>query len=399
LVNSGARNAKSGNAQGQQRKARAVLCMLKTNIHDHTVFRIRLDELRTLVETLGMEVVGEFVQTEPRPFPRFFMGKGKVEEIGGFVKGHDVDVVVMYNIINSSQKLNLIRAFHCDVVDRYEVILEIFDKNASDNVSRLQIEAARLQKLTPYFKLATAERFRHDRPFFLSMGEYAYHSQLRELTSRQAKLRGQIEALKKEKRQQIRKRRSLGFPLICIAGYYNAGKTSLFNALTGDSKLVTPLPFTTLSSKYQRRYVDAETTLLFIDSIGFVIDLDPRLIQSFELNLEDMRSADLVLLVLEINDPVVKLRIKLLEGIRLLNDIGIPREKIIIVLNKIDLAPKLAGTISETLEIERLEIPWTIVSAKDRTNLDGLIGLITGRLRQLREPQKIEEKATVVESS
>jgi len=373
--------------------------MLKTNIHDHTVFRIRLDELRILVETLGMEVVGEFVQIEPRPFPRFFIGKGKVEEIGGFVKGHDVDVVVMYNIIKSSQKLNLIRAFHCDVVDRYEVILEIFDKNASDNVSRLQIEAARLEKLTPYFKLATAERFRHDRPFFLSMGEYAYHSQLRELTSRKAKLREQIEALKMEKRQQIRKRRSLGFPLVCIAGYYNAGKTRLFNALTGDSKLVTPLPFTTLSSKYQRRYVDAETTLLFIDTIGFVIDLDPRLIQSFELNLEDMRSADLVLLVLEIDDPVMKLRIKLLEGIRLLNDIGIPREKIIIVFNKIDLAPKLAGTIGETLEMEHLEIPWTIVSAKDRTNLDGLIGLIIGRLRQLRESPKIEEKAAIVESS
>ncbi|MFQ6052769.1 MAG: GTPase [Candidatus Bathyarchaeia archaeon] len=376
--------------------------MLKTNVHDHRVHRIKLDELRRLVETLGLEVVGEFVQTRHRPFARYHIGSGKVKELRSYIEEHKIDLAVFYNILKSSQKLNLIRALDCDVVDRYEVTLEIFDKMASDNLSKLQIEAARLDKLAPYFKLSASIRYLNDRPFFRSMGEYAFHSQLRELTRRQARIRERIERLKKEKRRRIRRRRSLGYPTVCISGFYNAGKSSLFNAMTGDRKPVSPQPFTTLSSKYQRRYVDPGDTILFIDTIGFVIDLDPRLIKSFELNLEDIRSADLVLLLLEITDPILTLRIKLLEGVRLLTDIGVPRERIIVVLNKVDLAPGLVETIAEQLDIERLGLPWTAVSAKRRTNLDGLLRLIMERLGQLEEepPSEIrQEKIVAVEES
>jgi GTP-binding protein HflX len=373
--------------------------MLKTNVHDHQVYRLKLDELRRLVETLGIEVVGDIVQSRHRSFAKYYVGSGKVKEIHRFVQRHDVNLVVFYNIIRSSQKLNLIRALGCDVVDRYELTLEIFDRMSSDNLSKLQIEAARLEKLAPYFKLEASLRYHNDRPFFRSMGEYAFHSQLRELTRRQARTREEIKALVKENRQRIMKRRRLGYPTICIAGYYNAGKTSLFNALTGDSKPVSDSPFTTLSSKYQRRFVDHETTLLFIDTIGFVIDLDPRLIKSFELNLEDMRSADLVVLLLEITDPLLTLRIKLAEGIRLLREMEVPRERIIVVFNKTDLAPDLADTIPYELGVEHHGLPWTIVSAKERTNLDGLLGLIIDRLEELREPPAqavTEEKVETV---
>ena len=374
--------------------------MLKTNVHDHKVFRLKLNELKRLVETLDVEVVGDVVQSRHRPFAKFHVGSGKVKEIRRQVQRHDVSLVVFYNILRSSQKLNLIRALGVDVVDRYEVTLEIFDQMSSDNLSKLQIEAARLAKLAPYFRLEANLRYHNDRPFFRSMGEYAFHSQMRELTRRQARIRDQIQALAKEKRQRIRKRRRLGFPTICIAGYYNAGKTSLFNALTGDSKPVSDKPFTTLSSKYQRRYVDHETTLLFIDSIGFVIDLDPRLIKSFELNLEDMRSADLVILLLDITDSVLTLRIKISEGIRLLREMEIPRENIVVVFNKTDLAPGLVDTIEEELAMDRLSLPWTMVSAKERTNLDGLLKFITGRLKEMGEssvPPEAEEKVETVE--
>jgi len=373
--------------------------MLKTNIHDHAVYRIRLDELRSLVETLGLEIVGEVVQTRRRPFARYHVGSGKVKELRRYVERHGIDIVVFYNILRSSQKLNLIRAIGCDVVDRYEVTLEIFDRMASDNLSKIQIEAARLEKLAPYFKLEASIRYHNEKAFFRSMGEYAFHSQLRELTRRQARIRDQIEALKKEKRLRIRKRRELGYPTICISGFYNAGKTRLFNALTGDSKPVSPLPFTTLSSKYQRRFIDHETTLLFIDTIGFVIDLDPRLIQSFELNLEDIRSADLVLLLLEVTDPPFTLRLKLLEGIRLLTGIGVSRDQIIIVFNKIDLPSEPVQDLEEELGLERLGLPWTAVSAEDNTNLDGLLEVILHRLKQLEGaelPTVEEEKVATV---
>jgi GTP-binding protein HflX len=377
-------------------EGRAVLCMLKTDVHDHTMYKIRLEELRHLVETLGLEILGEFIQTRSHPYSRYLIGRGKMEEIKRFVREKNINLVVFYNILTSSQKLNLIRELGCDVVDRYEVTLEIFDRMASDNLSRLQIEAARLEKLAPYFKLEASLRFRNEHPFFRSMGEYAYHSRLREITRRQAKIRDRIETLKREKRRRIQKRRGLGYPIICISGFYNAGKTSLFNALTGEDKPVSPKPFTTLSSKYQRRYLEEGKTLLFIDTIGFVLDLDPRLIKSFELNLEDIRGADLVLLLLEINDPLQTLRMKLREGVRLLSDIGIPSDRIIIVFNKLDLAPERGESIGDELPLHLLGIPWIAVSAKERLNLDSLLQLILRRLEEMEKPE-LEAVATVEE--
>jgi GTP-binding protein HflX len=365
--------------------------MLKTNVHDHTVFRLKLDELKQLVETLGIEVIGDVVQSRHRPFAKFHIGSGKVKEIQKLARRRNVNIIVFYNLLRSSQKLNLIRAIGVDVVDRYEVTLEIFDQMASDNLSKLQIEAARLEKLAPYFKLEANFRYRNDRAFFRSMGEYAFHSQMRELTRRQAANKRDIQKLLKEKRQRIRKRRGLGFPTVCVAGYYNAGKTSLFNALTGDDKLVSDKPFTTLSSKYQRRFVDHETTLLFIDTIGFVIDLDPRLIKSFELNLEDLRSADMVILLMDVTDPLLTLRIKLAEGVRLLREMDIPREKIVIVFNKIDLQPEAVDTLGEELQLERMGLPWTMVSAIERTNLNELLMLLKAQLRKLAEPPEVVE--------
>ena len=378
-------------------KGRAVLCMLKTNVHDHVVYRLKLGELRSLVETLDIEVVGDLVQSRHRPFAKFYVGSGKVKDIRRFVRRHNVNIVVFYNYLRSSQKLNLIRAIGVDVVDRYEVTLEIFDKMSSDSLSKLQIEAARLKKLTPYFKLEANLRYHNDRPFFRSMGEYAFHGQMRELTRRQARIRREIERLVKVNRQRIKNRDDLGYPSICIAGYYNAGKTSLFNAVTGDDKLVSDRPFTTLSSKYQKRYLDHETTLLFIDTIGFVIDVDPNLIKSFELNLEDMRNADLLILLLDISDPILTLQIKLAEGIRLLRQLGIPRERIIVVFNKVDLEPELSDEIGEELGMASLGLPWAVVSAKSRTNINELFNIIRVRLKQQEEPPSLFEPLEKVE--
>ena len=375
--------------KGETRKPRAVLCMLKTNVHDHTLFRIKMDELRSLVETLGIEVVGEIIQSRYKPFSKFHIGSGKVKELKKKVETLGVDLVIFYDILKSSQKLNLLKALSVEVIDRYELILEIFDRMASDRLSKLQIEAARVEKMSPFYKLQASLNYRYDRPFFRSGGEYGFRGQLRELTRSQARIREEIDKLMEEKDKQIWNRRKLGYPTVCIAGFYNAGKTSLFNALTGDHKLVSDKPFTTLSSKYQRRYIDYETSVIFIDTIGFVIDLDPRLIQSFKLNLLDIRSSDLVVLLLEITDPPLTLQIKLNEGIKLLKEIGVPHERIMVVFNKLDKAPELEHTIGEQLRIEAFKVPWISVSATERVNLQELLQLMASRLKEfkLRPPE------------
>jgi GTP-binding protein HflX len=366
-------------------EGKAIICMLKTNVHDHTIYRIRLDELHSLVETLGITVVGEVIQSRYRPFSKFFFGSGKVKEVARKVRRLNADLVIFYNILKSSQKLNLIRAFNCEVIDRYELTLEIFDRMASDNLSKLQIQAARLDKQAPFAKLQASINYRQDRPFFRSGGEYGFHGQLREITRNQARIRQEINRLMEDQNQRIFNRKRLGYPVICIAGFYNAGKTSLFNAITGDNKLVSDRPFTTLSSKYQRRFIDYETTVLFIDTIGFVLDLDPRLIQSFKLNLLDMRSADIVILLLEIDDPVITLNMKLSEGIRLLKEIGIPHERIIVVFNKLDKTPELEQEIGKLSEISRYDLPWISVSALEKRNLQELLSLIAVKVKYLEE--------------
>ncbi|MCK5669884.1 GTPase HflX, partial [Candidatus Bathyarchaeota archaeon] len=127
---------------GQETKA--LLVMLRTNVNDRVVYRVRLDELKSLVESLGIEVVGEVVQTRYRPFAKYHVGKGKVGDIRRKVRRLKANVVIFYNILRSSQKLNLIQAVHCDVIDRFELTLEIFDQMSSDTLSKLQIQSARL---------------------------------------------------------------------------------------------------------------------------------------------------------------------------------------------------------------------------------------------------------------
>jgi len=361
---------------------KAILCMLKTNVHDHVIYRIKLNELKDLVEAIGLEVVDEIVQVRFKPYEIACIGKGKVQELRKKVINKDVKIVIFYNLLKSSQKLNLIKAVGCDVIDRYELTLEIFDQMASDNLSKLQIEAAKLEKLAPFYKLAANLNFTQDRPFFHSGGEYAFRSQLRELTRRRASIRKEIGTLVEEKKQQIANRKKLGYPVVCIAGYYNAGKTSLFNALTGEKKPVSDRPFTTLSSKYQKRFIDHETSVLFIDTIGFVLDLDHRLIKSFQINFEDIRSSDLVILLFEISVDTLTLQLKLKEGFSLLKDIGVDMNKIMIVFNKLDKNPEFTEKTIKELLLDLYDTPYIAVSAKDRTNLKDLLNLISNKLKE-----------------
>jgi GTP-binding protein HflX len=360
--------------------------MLKTNVHDHIVHNIKMNELRSLVESLGVEVVGELIQSRYRPFAKYHIGSGKVKELRRKKRRLEANLIIFYNILRSSQKLNLMMALDTEVIDRYELTLEIFDQMASDTLSKLQIQAARLEKQTPFFKLQASINYRHDRPFFRAGGEYAFHGKLRELTRNQSRINEEIEKLMEEKSQRIWKRKNeLGYPTVCIAGFYNAGKTRLFNTLTGDNKPVSDRPFTTLVSKYQRRFIDYQTTVIFIDTIGFMLDLDPRLIQSFKLNLLDIRSSDVVILLLDLTDPIITLKLKITEGIRLLKDIGVPRSKILIVFNKLDKAPELEQKLGEELNLEMYDIPWMCVSAEEKINLQRLLELISKRLQYLKD--------------
>jgi GTP-binding protein HflX len=361
--------------------------MLRSNPHDHVLFKLQLNELEALTKALGFEIVETFIQTSLRTKARFLFGSGKVDELSREIEDKGIELVVLYNELTSKQKLNLSLAFNCEVIDRYELTLRIFEEMASDKISKLQIELARERKLYPFYQLQAAVKYSGlgRQPSWAGYGEFAFHSKLKGVQKRIGKVKREIAVLASDKIRQIRERQKLGTKMICIAGYYNAGKTTLFNLLTGENKLVGDRPFKTLSSKYSRLQSNngVETPFL-IDTIGFVVGLDPVLIKAFELNLMDMKEADLVLFLIGVDDEPDFLFHKLKFGLHLLQDIGVETGRILIVLNKTDLVndesfAKAVTNLKPLME----QYDWTSISAKKRDGIDELINKSLEKVKNL----------------
>lgn len=362
---------------------KAILCMVKTNPHDHELYRFKLEELRRLAEALGYRIVGELIQVRVKPTVDYVFGWGKVLELKSIASFNDADTIIFYNTLTGKQKFNLERFLNRRVIDRYELTLEIFSSMASDEVSKLQIEIARLSKSFTYEKILLAEKYRigREHPNLRSRGEYIYRNQVGSLKRRLSKLKEKMDKYLEMQKMQLEKRRSLGLPSICITGYYNAGKTTLFNALTGLRKPVSPLPFTTLSSKYYLAQGISKRFFL-IDTIGFVYDLDPMMIESFRLTLNDIIQSDLVLLVADVSESEEVLRFKLETVSGILEDtLKIDGSKIILVLNKVDLTNPivLSRRLSSIADYTR-RYPSVIVSASRGYNLEYLLSFIEGKL-------------------
>ncbi|MFX1510863.1 MAG: GTPase HflX [Promethearchaeota archaeon] len=347
--------------------------MLRSDVHDHVEWPLQLEEFIRLVEAAGFEVIETVLQTRIRPHGGFLFGRGKVEEIAQIVAMEDIETVAVYNVLTSMQKVNLQRMIGVPVLDRYEVVLQVFGREARDNVSQLQLELAALQKSFPYIKVTESERLLRERPARRGgrgPGEYAYHAQLRQLRKRIAKVTSELASYREEHRRRMRKRRQMRVPMVCIVGCYNAGKTSLFNALTGAEKEVSDRPFTTLSSKWS---LAGNPGLFFVDTIGFALDLDPELISAFQLNLDDMRAADVLLLVVDASEAIQLLSMKMQSSLEILHATGIDEMRILVVLNKTDLID--IDKIEERVAFikEAYHLPSVSISAEKAINLEALL--------------------------
>ncbi len=353
-------------------------------MHDHFEWPVELAEFRRLVGAIGLEVVDNIIQTRSHKHSGLLLGRGRVEELVQRVVAEEIEVVAVYNVLKSMQKYNLQKKLGCEVIDRYEVVLRIFEREARDRVSKLQLELARLQKSFPFIKVAVGEQLKREKPsrgeFSRGGGEYAYHSKLQQVSKRITKVKSELAKLRRENLSRLRARRKLGIPIVCLVGCYNAGKTSLFNALTGAEKEVSERPFTTLASKVSQA---SNPGVFFVDTIGFALGLDPALISAFQLNMDDMRASDVVVLVVDAADDIILLRMKLRRVISILDEIGIERRRLIIALNKADLAgARLVEQVTPFIE-EHYDIEWVAVSAVTGLNLSELEALIRKRYAAL----------------
>jgi GTPase len=326
-----------------------------------------LPELKSLAEAAGYIVVAEMEQTR-RADSRYQLGAGKVEELAALVKETGAEKVIFDNALRTIQAYNLTKATKVENIDRFQLILEIFTKRATTTEANLQIQLATLKNEIKHAKEKVRLSKRGEQPGFMGIGVYeadVYRQALkRQVPVIQKKLRSV-----REKRVLHRERRTeLGFRSISLAGYTNAGKSLLFNALSEASTPVNNALFTTLSTT-TRLIEFSNRKFLLTDTVGFIDRLPLGLIEAFHSTLEETIFSDLIILVLDINEPIETIRKKNKTCQETIDRIGASDVPVITALNKIDrLTEAEANQKFEELKGETKNP--ILISAKKHTNLD-----------------------------
>jgi GTP-binding protein HflX len=297
--------------------------------------RASLDELARLVDTAGAAVVGELVQKRGGPTPSTLLSKGKVEELKGLVAQTAADTVACDDDLTPAQVRNLEKVLERKVVDRSEVILSIFARHARTRESRLQVEVAQLEYSLP--------RLRHMWKHLERLGggigtrgpgESQLESDRRMARDRVSLLKRQLEVVEKERRVQ-RKAREGAFR-VAVVGYTNAGKSTLFNALTRATVRAEDRLFATLDATTRRMVNERREVLLLTDTVGFIRKLPHHLVASFRSTLAEVVEADLWLHVVDAADPAFRTQLANVEEVllKLMPD-AVPRPTLL-AFNKCD---------------------------------------------------------------
>jgi GTP-binding protein HflX len=338
----------------------------------------KMKELRGLAEAAGYSVLAEITQRRGRDH-RFQIGKGKIAEALSL----QPKKLIFYNPLSPNQVFNIRSEFPAQVLDRFNLILEIFASRASTREAKLQVELARLSYDAPQVKSELAIKKRGEQPGFRGAGAYE-QSMYHDIRGRMAKIRAELREVEAMSEGRRKRRREQGFDLIALAGYTNAGKSTLLNALTGSVVNALDQPFTTLTPTTRALEINGRRALL-TDTVGFIDDLPHFLIKAFNSTLSEIAQADLVLLVADISDPQELLRKKLLASHKALWDCQVTAP-MITVLNKVDRLNELEAQIKMD-QIRDLVPNPVMVSAHSSQGLNSLLECIYQRLPPLKEYQ------------
>ena len=268
---------------------------------------------------------------------KYGIGRGKAEEVKELVEQLKPEVIIFDEVLKPSQQYNLAKVCKIDILDRERLILEIFELRASTAESRIQIKLAQLR----YDMVRAREKVRlaraGEQPGFFGMGKYDADVYYLDIKKRSAILKKKLER-EETRRELFRIQRSrAGLPTISIAGYTSAGKTTLFNTLTGESKMEGKEVFTTLSTFTRAINLKNDEKLLISDTVGFISKLPAYMIDAFKSTLQDITYSDLVLLVVDISQPIEEIKKKLDSSIHIMNELKVPMTKVLYVMNKVDM--------------------------------------------------------------
>jgi GTP-binding protein HflX len=341
---------------------------------------VRMDELENLVNTYGGFVIIRKIQRRQIPDYRMFIGKGKVQEIYDQAAEAGVSLVIINNLLKPQQLYNLEEKFEksgIKVWDRIDLILKIFAKHAVTKEARLQIELAGLKHLGPRIFKMGADLMRQGGGIGTrGVGETNIEIMKRHIAREERRIKDDLKKLELNRQNQRQERRNQGFKTVAIVGYANAGKSELLRSLTKKQVKVKDELFATLDSRIGKLWLpDLQKECLVSDTIGFIRDLPPELIEAFHATLEETINADLILHVIDLTDKEIEMKIDVVNVV--LGKLGCGDKKMIYVFNKIDLLGKLPGKAF----INRYKkYSPVMISAKEKTNFDELKKIIAKNL-------------------
>jgi GTP-binding protein HflX len=374
---------------------RAILIGILYHGQDENEVEDFLEELSFLAETAGAEPVKRFIQKLDVPNPRTFVGSGKIQELAQFISENKIDIAIFDDELTPSQIRNIEKVLNCRILDRTNLILDIFAHRARTSHARTQVELAQYQYLLPRLTGMWTHLERQRGGIGLrGPGETEIETDRRVIRDRISLLK---EQLKKIDTQMVTQRKSRGKMIrVSLVGYTNVGKSTIMNLLSKSDVFAEDKLFATLDTTV-RKVVIGNLPFLLSDTVGFIRKLPTDLIESFKSTLDEVRESDLLMHVVDISHPAFEEQIKVVNTT--LKDLGVSEKPLIIVFNKIDAfsytvrdADDLTPVQKDNYSLTDLKKTWmssdkhhltVFISAKTKENLEELRKLLYEEVKKL----------------
>lgn len=313
---------------------RAMLVALDTKEYNKEIVEEHLAELEELADTAGAETVFKIIQSKARMDSAYYIGKGKAEELAQLIELNDINIIIFDDDLTPVQVRNLSDLFKRKVIDRSGLILDIFASRAKTKEAKTQVELAQLQYLLPRLTRAwTHLSKQYGGIGTKGPGETQIETDRRIIRTRISHLKEKLNEIESHRTTQSAGRKNA--TRIALAGYTNAGKSTLFNLLTSSEVFAENKLFATLDSTTRSLDVHDTEKILISDTVGFIRKLPPQLVASFKSTLSEVRDADIIFHVIDVSHPFYEDHIKVVEDT--LNEFGGKDKKIIRIFNKVDL--------------------------------------------------------------
>jgi len=375
------------------------------NINQKTAILISIDtsisEMIQLANTLGYSVLKEFIQHRTNPDVNYYIGCGKVDEIKEFLENveESVDLIIVNGELKPSQWFTLEKKLENNVYDRIRLILAIFEKHAERREALLQVKLAQLQYERPYVRELIHRTKAGEHPGLMAGGEYQVDDYYEMIKRQTKKIREDLQKIRQNRELQRQTRTKSGFYSVSLAGYTNAGKSSLMNLLSGEKVKVEEQLFSTLSTTTRNITTkEKKIPILLTDTVGFIENLPACIIDAFHSTLEEIELADVVVLVADGSEAKEIVEKKLRVSLNELRNIGVG-SPIIITLNKIDLIEnKSLDLLIKYLQQTGIVQDHTVmdISVKEQKHIERLLQIISESLPhmvKLKFKLPLEEKS------